>query len=510
MDLLSSYLTGAGRYYRLRDKCRRLARRCVICDKDRPPAFEMISEKFLHYLWAEQIPKGLRYQTETGQLVEVISPGCWNAQKGPDFTSARIRIGDVLCNGDIEMHLYASEWYAHKHHLDDNYNNIVLHIAFWADTKAKPIRCANQQVKPQVILSPLLMDRVEEIERLIELEPASLSGYRFGGVGRCYQAWRETGSGRLAKFLDMAGHARLSDKLKLLSERRNRVAGGYDEMLYRGVMQALGYKNNQRPFLELAGIISWKDIKQWAKRCPPAEHPLLIQAVLLRAGGFLPSVRPDGLSADAVGYISGVRKTLAQLPVPIPAPALQWDLNGVRPANYPQRRLAGISYLLSRYTASGKSMMDELIRIYKEETEPGLIADKLHRFFYVPPAGYWAGQSNFTGKPFARLVALIGKARSSEIIANAVIPLMLLYAQDRNDQKLADAVAGFYRNMPAGAANYATNFMRYRIFRDEARPYARIVNTALRQQGLIQIFNDFCRKGTDGCVNCGFLSYLSG
>ena len=31
------------------------------------------------------------------------------------------------------MHVRSSDWYRHKHHLDDNYNNVILHVVYIND-----------------------------------------------------------------------------------------------------------------------------------------------------------------------------------------------------------------------------------------------------------------------------------------------------------------------------------------------------------------------------------------
>ncbi len=53
-----------------------------------------------------------------------------NKNSGPDFFNARIKIGETVWAGNIEIHIKSSDWYAHKHQNDSAYENIILHIVF--------------------------------------------------------------------------------------------------------------------------------------------------------------------------------------------------------------------------------------------------------------------------------------------------------------------------------------------------------------------------------------------
>ena len=91
-----------------------------------------MKEDFLHYLWRFQKLGALPSQATSGAEVAVVSPGVMNSCGGPDFLNAKIWIDDTLWAGDVEIHLGASSWFEHQHHLDSNYDAVIIHVV-WED-----------------------------------------------------------------------------------------------------------------------------------------------------------------------------------------------------------------------------------------------------------------------------------------------------------------------------------------------------------------------------------------
>ena len=84
-------------------------------------------EELLHYIWKFRLfQKNLK--CTDGQEIEVIDVGLYNTDAGPDFFNAKIRIGDQVWAGNIEIHKKSSDWVRHNHHTDENYNSVILHV----------------------------------------------------------------------------------------------------------------------------------------------------------------------------------------------------------------------------------------------------------------------------------------------------------------------------------------------------------------------------------------------
>ncbi|MFA5794012.1 MAG: DUF2851 family protein [Candidatus Brocadiia bacterium] len=504
MNWIDKYLSGAGCYQQLRQKSGISRGQFLVLDREND--FEGITERFVQYLWAEREPRNIKYKTVAGRAVEVVSPGFWNARKGPDFTAARIRIGGKVCSGDVEIHLYSSDWYGHKHHLDKTYDRTILHIAFWQDAAGTAIKNSTGKIIPQLILSPFMSARMEEMEKLLELIPETMNNYRYGGAGICCPQIKDNGR-PVSELLEMAGQDRLLSRINALDSEKSDL----DDSLYRGMMRAMGYRNNQSSFLGLARAVDIKMIKRHISPYLTDEYPLVIQAMLLNSAGFLENVRSLTSDAETTTYLDAldsISGDLAELPA---AKNLKWDFGGTRPANYPHRRIAGVSYILARQLGTCSSLVESVIDLLRLQVLPAVRIDGLRAMFSVGPEGYWSDRSSFSSRRFLHPASLVGAQRADDVIVNIVIPFAFLYCSRNEDGNLARAVMDFYRNFPALADNHITEFMRHRMFDEDTARYNVVVSTALRQQGLLQVFNDFCCKGIEGCENCGFnRSLMSG
>ena len=92
-----------------------------------------MKEELLHYVWRLRKFDHTNLQTTEGLSIDILHPGEYNRNAGPDFLNARIRIGDTLWAGNVEMHLKASDWNRHQHSDDPTYKNVILHVVIDAD-----------------------------------------------------------------------------------------------------------------------------------------------------------------------------------------------------------------------------------------------------------------------------------------------------------------------------------------------------------------------------------------
>ncbi|MBO5961487.1 MAG: DUF2851 family protein [Paludibacteraceae bacterium] len=72
-----------------------------------------MKEDFLYYIWEQKMFVSLPQTTTDGTRIEVIDVGKRNRISGPDFFNAKVRIGDTVWVGNVEMHCKASDWYKH-------------------------------------------------------------------------------------------------------------------------------------------------------------------------------------------------------------------------------------------------------------------------------------------------------------------------------------------------------------------------------------------------------------
>ena len=89
-----------------------------------------LNENFISRIWEEQkYYSGLL--TTDNETVEIIDYGTKNPDAGPDYKDAKVKIGEIIYSGSIEIHSTLKDWDLHNHKGDNKYNDVVLHVVFY-------------------------------------------------------------------------------------------------------------------------------------------------------------------------------------------------------------------------------------------------------------------------------------------------------------------------------------------------------------------------------------------
>src|SRR5580704_11754290 len=90
----------------------------------------MMNEKLLHFIWKFGLFNQKDLVTTQQEAIKIVQAGTHNHDAGADFQNAKIRIGDTLWAGNVELHISSKDWFNHKHENDNAYNNIILHVVY--------------------------------------------------------------------------------------------------------------------------------------------------------------------------------------------------------------------------------------------------------------------------------------------------------------------------------------------------------------------------------------------
>src|SRR5438552_10365483 len=130
-----------------------------------------------------------------GRSVQVLHPGFWNHEAGPDFRGALLRFGDdAACEGDVEVDLRSAGWRDHGHHKNANFQNVKLHVVWDRDEPAQI---------PTLVLKELLDAPLPELA--IWLGSDSAQEFPANLLGNCCAPLRELGAERRQQLLQQAG-----------------------------------------------------------------------------------------------------------------------------------------------------------------------------------------------------------------------------------------------------------------------------------------------------------------
>ncbi len=101
------------------------------------------------------LPPHMSLPLSNGESCRLLHPGRPGGSVGPDvrdailhFTSRRSATTFSSLSsqqaentvGDVEIHIRASDWFAHQHHTDARYNNVILHIVLICDDSRPTLR----------------------------------------------------------------------------------------------------------------------------------------------------------------------------------------------------------------------------------------------------------------------------------------------------------------------------------------------------------------------------------
>lgn len=436
------------------------------------PIPEKIPEKLLARLWEQRAARQEWFRTAAGSRIRVIYPGREGKAAGPDFRDAILEVeGQGLVRGDVELHVRQKDWHSHGHSRDPNYNGVVLHAALEVDDATTGLQSGRDA--PVVSLAQLLEplpaqnggqapDPTWESQDRPEEGPG-------GDVAAGMGLWelldrrgfsRPKTAAEAGALLDAAGDQRfyfksrrfqlfLADQVSLNTGAEGLDLTLLDQILYEGLMEGLGYKNNQQPFVKLAQRAPWRVLVQKSQGLPPQERAAAVQGWLSAVSGLAEGQDSKGGLSQGVALPRGLGPSMSRR---------EWHLSGLRPANHPLRRMAGAAGLADRYSQAG--LVASLDRAAKSGGPKALTA-------CLTVAGD------------GERAAPIGRARARDLAVNVALPF--LHALPGGG---ADGYLDLYRRFGKLQENELTREMARLLVNPAWGP---LVKSARRQQGLIHL-----------------------
>jgi len=428
------------------------------------------SEKQAALIW--QQTAGRELISAEDELVSVIYPGRNNGDNGPDFRDAVIVKKSHLTKGDVEVHVKSGDWYSHKHHVDTEYNNVILHVVMWHDCNSVTLLQSGKTV-PMLCLAKALRHQ------------AYLLPYQLP----CFQILDRMDSQTLGKLLNTTGEERFKQKAmhfraEILRFDQKEEAG---QVLFRGMMRALGYAKNTKPFEDLAGRVPLNSIESREGLAPK-------QALLLGAAGLLPSQRWQGkfVREKEVQKLEQIWQSAGKKVETMKEG--DWNRSHIYPNNSPVRRIVALSYILERYY-QGK-LLEGILQLVKGAPLLGGHG-VLENGLTVAGDGYWRDHFDFNVRDKTKISALLGNSKAGEMAVNVILPFALAWGELGNDAKLKENAIEIYCNYPKLTENCITRHMKEQLCLES------VDFTACQQQGLIHIFRTYCREGR--CTDCPLL-----
>jgi hypothetical protein len=446
------------------------------------------SESSVRRLWELLTPTTLLY-TSQGWPLTVLSTGAPNADGGPDYTDALIRLNGRLFRGDVEIHCRDRDWFLHHHQTDPHYNKVILHVVGLQSAHREDVHTAGERKIPTLVLSPECIPSTDRASAIVPL----------GCMAANDTLTQPCRAASVRKVLRRLGWRRIERRVTILESRLIRFSlttneckseEAWDQLLYEGFVEGLGYAKNKRAFRELAQILPLSLLRRY--RC---EDRNTLMALFFGVSGLLPASTKlrDRESKRVVVLMRKRWKALRKTLHCTQMHEADWLFFRLRPVNFPTARIAVLVHLLPQFLQEGAAR--SMLACFGEPgLKPQEIRDRLRSFFAFAPGDYWRSHLHFHGSGPGPSIAL-GSDRIDGIIFNTLVPLALLYARLSGERTLRAQVIAFARVMPASARNSVIRKVE-RCAIGGTMP----LNSALLQYGAIELWKIFCEEKR--CERC--------
>ncbi len=418
----------------------------------------LFNEDFLQYVWKFRLFDRLALQTTAGEDVEVVSPGLQNVDAGPDFQHAKIKVGDTLWAGNVEVHISSSEWKRHGHNTDPAYDNVILHVVYHDD---EPVFRKDGTPIPTIILNERIPGE------LLQKYHNLINGDR--QVIPCEASIGKIDDLLIRNWLTRVLIERLQKRSTELANRINTNKGDWEETFYQYLAANFGFKTNAIPFELLA-----KSLPQviLAKHKNNLQQ---IEALIFGQSGFLADDLSDAYPNALKTEYEFLQKKYGLKPIE----KHLWKFSRLRPLNFPTIRLAQFAALVYQ----SNHLLSKVLEIKNYDDYAKLFTD-------VMVNSYWDDHYQFdkASKPIAKS---LGKSSVNILLLNTIVLFLFSYGSQHQQERYVNRALKLLELLPAEQNHIVDDFVSMGVK----------VGTAYESQALLELKNSYCNYKK--CLQCG-------
>jgi hypothetical protein len=413
-----------------------------------------MTEEFLHYIWQYRLynPKLV---LQTGEQLEVIHPGTHNTDSGPDFFNARIRIGETIWAGNIEIHIQSSDWKRHNHQQDMSYDNVILHVV-WRDDI--PVFRIDGTSIPTLELDGLYNEnswkKYLHFMASKQWIPCATMILIVDPFVR--NAW-----------LDRVLVERLERKALQVELILSITNNDWAQTFYRLLARNMGFKLNNQAFELLAQSLPFHFLAKHADDLFQVEAMVFGQAGLLE--NSFTEEYPNRLKKE----YEFLKKKFNLSPVD----AHLWRFMRLHPGNFPTLRLAQFSGIIHH----SSSIIGELFNLND--------VDSYRKLFGAEASEYWNTHYTF-GKLSEPKRKTLGLSSIDLLIINLVAPMLVAYGRWKNDTAMIEKAVDLLMQLKPENNTFTRKWAEIGV----------TAGNAATSQSLIELKSQYCDNKK--CLEC--------
>ena len=410
-----------------------------------------MTERLLQYIWQFQYFNSKELQVSSGESLQIIFPGHWNVDQGPDFQQAIIKIGTTKWIGNVELHLQTSDWFRHAHQNDKNYNSVILHVVWTHDegTAVTNIPLLSLQDK----VPKMLLSQYEEWMMNPFFIPC---GHQISGVNSItWSGWKE----RLVI-------ERLQRKTGTIESYLQESNDHWEETFWWLLARNFGIKVNAEAFEMIARSLPVKILVRHKNQIIQLEALLLGQAGILEKKWE--EKYPLMLQKEYLFYKNKYKIEPIRNPI---------HFLRMRPENFPTIRLAQLAMLI-HHSSHLFSRVLEITSISELKSLLAVTANDYWHYHYLP------------GELSAFKPKKLGEQMVSNIIINTVVPVVFAFGFIQGKASYKERALQWLEEISAEKNRITGKFAELGICN----------KTAFDTQSLIELKYAYCDKRR--CLDC--------
>jgi hypothetical protein len=477
-------------------------------------------EKFLYDIW-ESKKAGDDLKTKDGQYIEIIEPGDRNNDLGgPDFQNARIKIGNITYQGDVEIDKQYSDWRMHGHYFNKKYNKVVLHVHFSYDGKYPyVITESGRKVQSIPLLQFVSSGMKELIQKAIAKEqeaeythmPCVETNYmvkRQKKIDYLHELGLIRFKEKSAKYLN-----RLKEIIYLKNMKLNEPITKYEpdenfynaelsseefndktlwyQLIYEGIFESLGYSKNKDTMKKLALLVDFDFINSFKDKENFVDY---MEAVYFSVGGLIPDVPnlPDEETSEYSRKLYALwNEVKDKYDGEILNPA-EWNFFRLRPQNFPTIRIAGGARLIDKLI--NKELVEKIFLILDKDIKDIYLLRKIRDLLMTKGEGFWREHYVFDQPGGAPIKFFVGSTRGDDIIVNVIMPVLLVYFEIFGKKNYAAKIIHLYSTYSQLSENYIVKEVSAVLDIGDAW------KESILHQGMIYLYRNYCSK--QKCAEC--------
>lgn len=425
-------------------------------------------EDLLHFIWKYGKLQFGELTTSGGEIIQIVEVGTHNMLEGPDFFDAKIVIDGQLWAGTVEIHVKSSDWYAHHHENDSNYNNVILHVV-WEDDIAV-FRKDNTQIPTLALKEYIPSGILDAYHKLFHQNKNKFinCGHEIGTVGD--PIW--------GNWLDRLYFERLERKWDLISLLLEKSQNDWEKVLFIMLAKNFGSRINGEAFFGMARQLDFGMVRK-------IQDPLQLESLFFGMAGLL----SQELQGD--DYYDRLKKEFTYLGAKykmVEHPHQKPQFFKLRPSNFPTIRLSQLANLYSRE----QNLFGRIISTQS-------LGD-IYEVLSVSASAYWDDHYTF-GKVSGSSRKKLTTKFMDLLVINTVLPIKIGYSKYIGND-VSEEIINIVSVIKPENNSIISKFRELKVRFPSAK----------EGQAILQLYNEYCIKNK--CLQCavghGLLNQFNG